>query len=492
MKTNAAIYIRKSREDKNKEAFRLAYQREQLPAYATSKGWQVEVYDDGHASAARGKTDDLRERSRLEQDIRRKRVDLILVIELSRLSRDDTLQDYIAWLTLCADQKVKLATMTRVLDPSEHSDWMLLLMEGGFSSIEMKVITSRMAEGRRHAFMQGKFMGGWAPLPYIYSRSERKPVVDQRQLDKMREIWGMAERMSAKAIAEKLGKAEITIRRMISDERLLFYQGLRLDPVSQELMKCDWEPVMTPEQADRIRTGRKARKNNPMGVPTHALLSGLGILKCGYCGRTIKTWNNSKTRLDGSRLNYYGCQVKNRKGRCVKSRLIAQNILDDKVATNMFHVLADIWHLKEYWEAEQAGMDLAGTIQEVEKAENELKIKKARLVSAIADGVLELGDAKESLDTIKAQLEELNSNKMKLIDSAENPPDWKLISFERYEFESTTFELKRELLCAIFEEIRVFESYAILVYRFPRNDKGDHMTRIHLPKTKRNSVVKRC
>ncbi len=451
METRAAIYIRKSREDKNKEAFRLSYQREQLPAYAAAKGWMAEVYDDGHASAARGKTDDLRERARLEQDIRRKRVDVILVIELSRLSRDDTLQDYISWLTLCADHKVKLSTMTRALDPSEHSDWMLLLMEGGFSSVEMKVITGRMAEGRRHAFMQGKFLGGWAPPPYVYDRAERKPVVDSLQLARMREIWDMAERMSAKAIAEKLGKAEITIRRMISDERLLFYQGLRLDPVSQERVTCDWEPVMTPEQAERIRAGRRTRKNTPMGVPTHALLSGLGILKCGYCGRTIKTWNNSKTRLDGSRLNYYGCQVKNRKGRCEKSRLIAQKIFEDKVTTNMFHVLSDIWHLKEYWEAEQAGTDLSGSIQAVEKAEAELKSKKARLVSAIADGVLELGDAKETLDTIKAQLDELKREKMKLIDSAENPPDWKLISFERHEFENTSFELKRELLTAIFD-----------------------------------------
>jgi hypothetical protein len=145
-------------------------------------------------------------------------------------------------------------------------------------------------------------------------------------------------------------------------------------------------------------------------------------------------------------------------------------------------------HLKEYWEAEQAGTDLDGSIQEVEKAEADLKSKKARLVSAIAEGILELGDAKSSLDTIKAQLDDLNRKKIKIIDSAENPPDWKLMSFERYEFENTSFELKRELLTAIFEEIRVFESYAILVYRFPRNDKGDHLTRIHLPKPKRRAI----
>ncbi|HAR45079.1 MAG TPA: DNA recombinase, partial [Nitrospiraceae bacterium] len=66
----AAIYIRKSREEKDKPSHRLTVQREQLPAYAAAQGWSYEVYDDGHASAARGKTEDLKERSRLEADIR--------------------------------------------------------------------------------------------------------------------------------------------------------------------------------------------------------------------------------------------------------------------------------------------------------------------------------------------------------------------------------------------------------------------------------------
>jgi DNA invertase Pin-like site-specific DNA recombinase len=136
----AAVYIRKSRKDADKPSHRLTVQREHLPAYAKAQGWQVEIYDDGHASAARGKTEDLRERARLEDDIRASRIDIILTIELSRLSRDDSLQDYVAWLHLCGEHGVKLATMSRILDPAQHSDWMLLLMEGGFSSVEMKVL----------------------------------------------------------------------------------------------------------------------------------------------------------------------------------------------------------------------------------------------------------------------------------------------------------------------------------------------------------------
>src|SRR6185369_4013272 len=98
-----AIYIRKSREEKDKPSQRLTVQREQLPAYAALQGWQSLIYDDGHASAAQGKPESLKERARLETDIRAGKINIILCIELSRLSRDDTMQDYIAWLTLCSD-----------------------------------------------------------------------------------------------------------------------------------------------------------------------------------------------------------------------------------------------------------------------------------------------------------------------------------------------------------------------------------------------------
>lgn len=40
---NAAIYIRKSRKDKDKFRYHLALQREQLPAYALSQGWRAEM-----------------------------------------------------------------------------------------------------------------------------------------------------------------------------------------------------------------------------------------------------------------------------------------------------------------------------------------------------------------------------------------------------------------------------------------------------------------
>ncbi len=90
--TTAAIYIRKSHEDRDKPSHRLTVQREQLPAHARAQGWAVQVYDDGHASAARGKPENLKERTFLERDICAGKIGVVLCTELPYLSLDNSVR----------------------------------------------------------------------------------------------------------------------------------------------------------------------------------------------------------------------------------------------------------------------------------------------------------------------------------------------------------------------------------------------------------------
>ncbi len=482
----AAIYIRKSREDKNKAAYRLTYQRQYLPEYARQQGWQASLYDDGHASAARGKTEDLKKRAQLEKDIKAGNIDIVLVIELSRLSRDESLQDYVTWLTLCADQGVKLATTGRILDPSQHSDWMLLLMEGGFSSVEMKMISGRMKEGRQSAFLAGKWLGGSPPPPYVYDKAQGRPVINPDDLPLMQKIWSLAESMPAKAIAEKLKKPEIFVRRSISDNRLLFYQALREDPETGDTIKCDWEPVMNARQAKKIKTGRRTRKTVGAGSGAASLLSNLNLLYCAYCGRTIKTWQNSKKRSDGTqRTNYYGCQSKNKKNQCKQSRLIAQPVIDNKLLTNLFGTLENIEELRTSWEAEQARLDPAAVLNELAREEKQEKEKKKRLVSAISSGVIEFVDAKDEMESINTAIEDIKTRRENMLQRASDPPSWNDIKMTPDLFKKLCIDEQREFIKAVLKEVKIYSSYMILTYRFPRSSDGGRTTRIHLPPPQR-------
>lgn len=476
----AAIYIRKSRENNEKPSYRLTVQREQLPEYAKQQGWLSEIYDDGHASAARGKTELLPERARLEADIRAGKVNIILVIELSRLSRDDTMQDYVSWLTLCADHEVKLATLTRTLDPAQHSDWMLLLMEGGFSSVEMKVLTGRMAEGRRQAFLAGKFLGGGCPKPYVYDKAQGKPVVDQRLIEEMEKVWSLAEQMSAKAVAEQLDWPEITVRRAISDNRLNFYQALRVDQETGDIIKCDWEPVMSATRAERIQQTRRSRKTNKVRRDAAGLLSALGIMYCGYCGKTVKSWNNSKIRLDGTRLDYYACVTKNKKDACPASKMINHQTVNEKVLKNLFFTLANGDRLREWWFESRKTINLGDKAAKINTSIKREEQKKTNLVNAIAEGLIEFSDAKEQMKNIKFAIFELQDKLDILTNKVTEEPDWDALQITKEKFETLSFSERREMIKSAIESITLNSTYAIIKYMFPRSKSGSYESRINL------------
>jgi DNA invertase Pin-like site-specific DNA recombinase len=474
--TTCAIYIRKSREEKDKPSHRLTVQREQLPAYAAVQGWNSITYDDGHASAAQGKTSDLKERARLEADIRSGTIDIILCIELSRLSRDDSLQDYVAWLDLCSRNNVRLATMSRILDPAQHSDWMLLLMEGGFSSVEMKVLQGRMKEGRQEAFRSGKFMGGLCPPPYIYDKATGKPTVDPDALKRMQQLWSLAEQHGTRHISQVINMPLIAIRRAISDERLLYYQALRQSPDGGDMIPCDWQPVMTAEQAALIKARRTDRIKGYHRRESGGLLSAMGILVCGYCGRSCRSWANSRDKA-----TWYGCKANEHARTCQPSRLIQQQLVDHAVTTHVLNTLADQDQLRSAWEANQGTDDSAARIKEINREISTITDRKQRLIHAITEGVIELADAKQMRMALDAELQAAETSRGNILSNISTPPDWQAMAVTAKKFHALDTPDQREIIRLSLAEIRLYSSYATCTYRFPRDQHGSTSARIHLP-----------
>lgn len=488
----AAIYIRKSREDKEKPAHRLTVQREQLPAYAAAQGWKFEIYDDGHASAARGKTIDLQERARLEKDIRAGRINIILTIELSRLSRDDSMQDFVSWLHLCGEHRVKLATMSRMLDPSQHSDWMLLLMEGGFSSVEMKVLQARMKEGRAQAYIAGKFLGGKVPPPYVYDKNKGRPVIDPEQLARLQSIWENVGKESIRQTAKNLGLPLISIRRALADDRLLFYQALRHDPQTGEPIQCEWESCMSAEQAERIRAARTNRKRGYRRQLAGGLLSNLGIFICGYCGRSVRSWNNHRVRKNGTHqhYSYYGCKANETAKLCEKSRMVLHEIIDEAVITNFINTVTSIDDLRAFWDQTQKAGDTGTRLADLERQLAQLQAKKQRLIAAIAEGIIDFADAKTVRSQIEAKTEEIRQEQTAARSQA-TEPEWEHMLITREEFDALTPQEQRELLTLAVNQIRFYSSYLLIEYKFPRTLSGDATARVHLPPPRSNPTKNR-
>lgn len=473
----AAVYIRKSREEKDKPAYRLDVQRRELPEAARRSGWEPVIYDDGYASAAKGKVANLPERGRMLADVQVGRVQVILTIELSRLSRDDTLQDYLSVLTLCAAHQVKLATPSRVLDPAQNSDWMLLLLEGGFSSVEMRQLKARMEEGRRAAYDRGAFLGGKPPAPYRLDNG--RLVIDQAAAPRVLDMLNALTTMSANEVSQRYAEPYANVRRLASDARLDFFLARRQSAKTPgEWVECDWPPLITPDLAAAIRKARKER--NARGGNSTAparLLTGLGIFRCGYCGRSVKSWQN---KAKDNTYQYYYCSIRSDAGTCPKSVMVPRAPIEEMVGHAMVQALSDPVKITE-WIAEErtkSGDDAA--LDEYRKRYAELIRRKGRLVLAIENGTLEWADAKTRMQSIKSEMEEVEGKLAALSDGEPGPDVLSLAELPRL-WESATLSERREMVEAAIESAMLYRNKLVLTFRFPIREDFSHTTTLTLP-----------
>jgi site-specific DNA recombinase len=341
----------------------------------------------------------------------------------------------------------------------------------------MKVLQGRMKEGRDQAYREGKFLGGGCPPPYIYDKGQGRPVPDPELLKQAQQVWKLAETMSARKIAITLDMPFISTRRMLADDRLLFYQAKRQGN-NGDIIDCDWQPVITPEQAERIRAGRRAGYTGPRRE-AGGLLSNLNIMYCGYCGKTYRGWKG-QTRKNGTFLSYYGCQGKATKGSC-RSKMINQIIIDERIITNIIGTLDRINELKNTWAALQDNSDDTARIKQLELDQTRNDTNKKRLIAAVAEGIIDFADAKHQLDEIKNTLDAIKKEKGVLTAAQQKEPDWDALTPAKTIFREMDQTDKREFITHIIKQIRVFSTYLIIDYLFPRSIDGNHSARVHLP-----------
>src|SRR5436190_7235864 len=161
-----AVYIRVST-DEQVERARLREQQERLPGLARARGWSCTVIEDlgisGRTIAGRpGMT-------QLLQMIVEDQLDVILVIEQSRLTRDTTLEDLGRIIRACQEHAVAIATPERTYRPDDLDDFVMLGIQGVLSAAEIRRFAKRAQEGINRTASEGRYTGGIVPYGYRVS-----------------------------------------------------------------------------------------------------------------------------------------------------------------------------------------------------------------------------------------------------------------------------------------------------------------------------------
>jgi site-specific DNA recombinase len=214
-KVRCAIYIRVSTEEQVERA-RLREQQHRLPQLAEERSWRYTVIEDLGVS---GRTIEGRPgMTRLFEMILADQIDVVLVIEQSRLTRDTTLEDLGRIIRACQEHAVAIATPDRIYRPDDLDDFVMLGIQGVLGAAEVRRLAKRAHEGISRTASEGRYTGGIVPYGYRVT-NDGFFVIHEQEATVVRDMyaWLIDEHLSLYAIQRRLN--ELGIHPPNQDER---------------------------------------------------------------------------------------------------------------------------------------------------------------------------------------------------------------------------------------------------------------------------------
>lgn len=162
-----AIYTRKSTEEGLEQEFNsLDTQREACESFILSQrheGWRVfeTRYDDGGCSGGNVDRPDLRQ---LMEDIKARKVDVVVVYKVDRLKR--ALSDFAMIVEVFDEQGVSFVSVTQQFNTTTSMGYLTLNVLLSFAQFEREVIGERVRDKIAASKKRDMFMGDSYPLGY--------------------------------------------------------------------------------------------------------------------------------------------------------------------------------------------------------------------------------------------------------------------------------------------------------------------------------------
>lgn len=283
---NVAIYLRKSRKEDNlTDAEALENHREVLTSLATANEWNYDVY---YEVASSMDTDNRPELQRLLRSI--SNFNAVLVMDIDRLSRNRYDSAKIMEVFKSTDTKIVTADGS-ITDLNNEHDEIMTGMQEVFANYEYNQIKKRMMRGKKAAAKKGLWATGRVPLGYIYNRQSKRLQVNPEEAEIVGDIFWFygQDKWSAEKISTELnrqgkrgknGKLFVpsNVLRILRNDVYRGHttmMGEKVLNTHKAIIKDDlWHSV---QARATIHSGKGSRVSHGLS----------GILKCGYCGKTL-------------------------------------------------------------------------------------------------------------------------------------------------------------------------------------------------------------
>lgn len=418
-KLRAAIYVRVSTEEQAESGYSIRAQQESLEAFCKAKGWEaVPPYvDDGYS----GKNLDRPAITRLIEDARRKKFDLVLVYKIDRLSR--RLGDLSELRELFDGLGIGLSSVTEPFDTTTAPGALLFHMLGSFAQFEREVIGERTRLGLGRRKREGKW-NGLPPFGYKMSK-EGTLEIHPGEFPYARKVFDLclSHNLGVKTITRRMREEDHCTRRSQGRWRYNSVWNMLTNPVYAGFVEMDGKPeprhkgIVTPVEFERVRDIMNGRWR-ASGEQVHSPNFLLGLVRCGRCGRNMTTM--AGTGKSGRKYHYYHCPGRGRDSGC-DMEYVAARPLEEAILREVARIASMPKVIERYLARHRRRLKERGAVLSAERAALQKRIEGAQRakdnkVHWLLETLPEKSVAFEVSREIQAKLDDVERLKSQLAD----------------------------------------------------------------------------
>lgn len=480
-------YVRVSTQEQAKEGYSIGAQTERLKAYCVARGWTMfEVYTDPAYSGAKMERPALQ---KLIADVKKKRLDLVLVYKLDRLSRSQKDTLYLIE-DVFMKNNVAFVSLNENFDTTTAFGRAMVGILSVFAQLEREQIKERTQMGRIERAKEGLWKGGgMVPVGYEYIVEKNELRINEYEAMQVRDIFDMyvnkryaitkiQQILETEGYTKKIGdwRHAKSVRYILGNPiyaGLIIWQG--------EIYRGKHQPIISEElfasAQQRLESRKWKDKLPPDFTPFKATQLLTGILYCRHCGGRYfgsGAYRGSK-KLPYSQRNYIHIYACYSRVKCKKEMIKDPNcknknwraeVLDEMILSEIRKFYTD----NSYFDS------LVASTQPRENKKDVMQKRIADLDSQIGK-MLDLYQFKSiPAEQIAPRLEALTKEKTSLEDQLDSSiQEEPLLSVEQAKIiienaksvlESGTFEERRNLVHSLIRRIEIDNNDVYITWRF--------------------------
>lgn len=440
----AGIYLRLSKED-IQENNSIEAQRTITTEYAIKNGFNVvaEYEDNGYS----GMLDSRPSLDRMIVDIIRNKINMVIVKDISRLTRDKNKTGYYTEIFF-PDNDVRFISVTELIDSGERYEIDdSIMLRGIVNQYYVADISKKIKSVKTNMKMNGNFVEH--KVPYGYKKDDEdkyKLLIDENVSDNVKLIFSMyLDGYTQGQIARHLTSLEIdtpkkykgekckinewrndTIGRMLEDPTYTGkiitnkYDSDYRTKKKKKTPKENWilvpgrfEPIISEEDFEKVQQKRKNINKGPKEKYDYLLR---GLVHCGHCKSRLQYKYRTRTKIRDKYLEnpqkswYYKCRMLYRfPSICDKGHTIMEYKLNEIVLSSLrkrlslFKIDECTGKVIDEYKSKNSNFKL---LEQYQKKKNKLEVNITTLYNRKLEGLISVEEFKEQYPNLKLELKE--------------------------------------------------------------------------------------